>query len=101
MERLFIEKKVTLMDAKGKPLTKVDSSCDHDSKDKVASVDNDMTNFLASKKDGYGTNSLLEQRKESYMNGDYNFNLHDNEMYEGHDITDRIQDICHNFDISI
>ncbi|GKB28698.1 hypothetical protein Tco_0868099, partial [Tanacetum coccineum] len=61
MERLIIEGKVTLMDDEGKPLKKVDSSGDHDSEDEVASVDNDMTNFLASKKDGYGTNSLLEQ----------------------------------------
>ncbi|GJS01635.1 hypothetical protein Tco_0318143 [Tanacetum coccineum] len=44
--------KVTLVDDQGKPLTKVDSSGNHDSEDKVASVDNDMTNFLASKKVG-------------------------------------------------
>ncbi|GJZ36044.1 hypothetical protein Tco_0581861, partial [Tanacetum coccineum] len=50
----------------GKPLTRVDSLSDHDSEDKVASVDNDMANFLASKNVGYGTNSLLEQWKESY-----------------------------------
>ncbi|GJS90505.1 hypothetical protein Tco_0773141 [Tanacetum coccineum] len=52
---------VTLVDDEGKPLTKINSSGDHDSEDKVASVDNDMTNFLASKKVGCGTNSLLEQ----------------------------------------
>ncbi|GKC21785.1 hypothetical protein Tco_1023935 [Tanacetum coccineum] len=34
---------------------------DNDSEDEVASVDNKMTSFLASKKVGYGTNSLLEQ----------------------------------------
>ncbi|GJV56940.1 reverse transcriptase domain-containing protein, partial [Tanacetum coccineum] len=41
---------VTLVDDEGKPLTKINSSGDHDSEDEVASVDNDMTNFLASKK---------------------------------------------------
>ncbi|GJW27606.1 hypothetical protein Tco_0044481 [Tanacetum coccineum] len=54
----------------GKPLTRVDSLSDHDSEDKVASVDNDMANFLASKNVGYGTNSLLEQWKESYGDGE-------------------------------
>ncbi|GKC29516.1 hypothetical protein Tco_1036810 [Tanacetum coccineum] len=51
----------------GKPLAKVDSSGDHDSEDEVASVDNEMANFQASKKVGYGTNSLLEQWKETYV----------------------------------
>ncbi|GJX44805.1 hypothetical protein Tco_0261481 [Tanacetum coccineum] len=54
---------------RGKPLTKIDSSGDHDSADQIASVDNDITNFLASKIVVYGTNSLLEQWKESYANG--------------------------------
>ncbi|GJU49436.1 hypothetical protein Tco_1218991 [Tanacetum coccineum] len=66
IERL-IDGKVTLVDDEGKPLTKVDSSGDHDNEDEVASVDNDMVNFLASKKVGYCTNSLLEQWKESYV----------------------------------
>ncbi|GJU59709.1 hypothetical protein Tco_1237475 [Tanacetum coccineum] len=73
IERLIIEGKVTLVDDEGKPLKKVDSSGDHDSEDEIASVDNDMANFLASKKDGYGNNSLLEQWKETYVNGDYDF----------------------------
>ncbi|GJU21121.1 hypothetical protein Tco_1154463 [Tanacetum coccineum] len=72
MERLIIEGKVTLVDDEGKPLTKVDSSGDHDSEDEVASVDNNMANFLASKKDG------CDQ-----------------------DIPDKIQDICDNFDITV
>nr|GFA37523.1 hypothetical protein [Tanacetum cinerariifolium] len=60
MERLVIDGKVTLVDDEGKPLTNVDSSGDHDSEDEVSSVDNDMAIFLASKKVGYDTNSLLE-----------------------------------------
>ncbi|GJV68900.1 putative reverse transcriptase domain-containing protein [Tanacetum coccineum] len=93
MERLIIEGKVTLVDGEGKHLTKVDSSGDHDSEDEVASVDNDMTNFLASKKDGYGTNSLLEQWKKSYVNGDYDFDPYDDDIYEDQDIPDKIKDI--------
>ncbi|GKA46328.1 hypothetical protein Tco_0739211 [Tanacetum coccineum] len=62
---------VILVDDEGNPLTKVDSSGDHDSEDEVASVDNGMANFLTLKKVGYGTYSLLQQWKESYVNGDY------------------------------
>ncbi|GJX11430.1 hypothetical protein Tco_0201289 [Tanacetum coccineum] len=99
--RLIIEGKVTLVDDDGKPLKKVDSLGDHDSEEEVASVDNDMENFLDTKKDGYGTNSLLEQWKESYVNSDYDFDPSDDDMYEGQDIPDKIQDICDNFDITV
>nr|GEV81684.1 hypothetical protein [Tanacetum cinerariifolium] len=84
IKRLVIDGKVTLVDDEGKLLAKVDSSVDHDSKDEVASVDNEMTNFLASKKVGYGTNSLQEQWTESYENDDYDFDPYDDDMYEGH-----------------
>ncbi|GKC17861.1 hypothetical protein Tco_1014643 [Tanacetum coccineum] len=43
--------RVTLVDDESKPLKKVNSSGDYDSDDEVASVDNKMANFLASKKD--------------------------------------------------
>nr|GEY36877.1 hypothetical protein [Tanacetum cinerariifolium] len=52
IEKLIIKGKVTLVDDEGKPLEKVASSCEYDSEDEVASVDNEMANFLA-KKDGY------------------------------------------------
>nr|GEZ15659.1 hypothetical protein [Tanacetum cinerariifolium] len=61
IERLIIDGKITLMDVDGKPLTRVDSSDNYDSEDEVASVDNDMANFLASKDVGYGTNIVLEE----------------------------------------
>ncbi|GJX84113.1 hypothetical protein Tco_0333594 [Tanacetum coccineum] len=64
--------KVTLLDDASKPLAKVDSSGDHDSKDEVASVDNEMANFLASKNVGYGQ-----------------------------DIPDKIQATCDNLDIKV
>ncbi|GJR51790.1 hypothetical protein Tco_1402311 [Tanacetum coccineum] len=70
IEKLIMEGKVTLVDDEGKSLEKVASSCEFDSKNEVASVDNEMANFLA-KKDGYGTQSLFEQWTESYKNGDY------------------------------
>ncbi|GJS75439.1 integrase, catalytic region, zinc finger, CCHC-type containing protein [Tanacetum coccineum] len=58
--KLIIDWKVTLLDDEGKPLEKVISSGDYDSEDEVSSVDNEMASFLA-KKNGYGTQSLLEQ----------------------------------------
>nr|GEZ06709.1 peptidase S10, serine carboxypeptidase, alpha/beta hydrolase fold protein [Tanacetum cinerariifolium] len=46
IERLIIDEKVTLVDDEGKLFAKVDSSVDHDSKDEVASVDNEVTNSV-------------------------------------------------------
>ncbi|GJS19537.1 hypothetical protein Tco_0448169 [Tanacetum coccineum] len=60
LKRLIIDGKFTLVDGEGKSLKKVDYSGDHDSEDEVEPVDNEMENFLASKRVGYGTNILLE-----------------------------------------
>ncbi|GJU62257.1 hypothetical protein Tco_1244092 [Tanacetum coccineum] len=72
----------------------------YDSEDEVASVDNEMASFLA-KKDGYGTQSLLEQWKESYENEDYEYDSYDDDMYEGQDNSDKLQAICDNLDITV
>ncbi|GJR78901.1 hypothetical protein Tco_0149686 [Tanacetum coccineum] len=45
----------------------------------VASVDNEMASFLT-KKDGHGTQSLLERWKESYENDDYEYDLYGDDM---------------------
>nr|GFA63077.1 hypothetical protein [Tanacetum cinerariifolium] len=45
---------------------------------------------------GYGT--IL---KESYENGEYDYDTYDDDMYEGQDIPDKIQDICDNLDIKV
>nr|GEX39425.1 hypothetical protein [Tanacetum cinerariifolium] len=74
----------------------VDSLGDHDNEYKASSIDNDMENFLASKKVGYGTNSLLEQCKETYLNNDYDFDPYDDDMYEGHNIPGKFQSMCDN-----
>ncbi|GJR05303.1 hypothetical protein Tco_0207493 [Tanacetum coccineum] len=73
----------------------------YDSEDEVASVDNEMTYFMVSKKVDYGTNSLLEQWKETYENDDYDFDLYDDDIYEGQDMPDKIQAICDNLDIKV
>ncbi|GJX79201.1 hypothetical protein Tco_0327350, partial [Tanacetum coccineum] len=68
MENLIIDGKAILVNNEGKPLRKVDE----DSEDDVASDDNEMASFLA-KKDGYGTQSLLEQWKDSHELDDYEY----------------------------
>ncbi|GJR51538.1 reverse transcriptase domain-containing protein [Tanacetum coccineum] len=100
IKKMIIEGKVTLVDDEGKPMEKVSSSCDYDSEDEVASVKNDMAKFLA-KKDGYGTQSLLEQWTESYKNGDYGYDPYDDDMYEGQDIPEKLQAICDKLDITL
>ncbi|GJT80281.1 hypothetical protein Tco_1054623 [Tanacetum coccineum] len=42
---------------------------------------------------GYGTKSLLEQWRETTVDDDYD--PHDDDVYEGHDISENLQDVCH------
>nr|GEZ11626.1 hypothetical protein [Tanacetum cinerariifolium] len=44
---------------------------DHICENEVELVDNNMAHSMASESVGFGTNSLLEQWKDSYKNGDY------------------------------
>ncbi|GJZ40723.1 retrotransposon protein, putative, ty1-copia subclass [Tanacetum coccineum] len=60
-EDLLIDGQVILVDEAGYPLKKVECPGDYDSKDEVASVDNDMARSLASERVGFSTQSLLEQ----------------------------------------
>nr|GEU61599.1 hypothetical protein [Tanacetum cinerariifolium] len=92
IDKLIIDEKVTLADDEEKPLKKVISSGDYDSEDEVPSVDNEMASFLA-KEDGYGTQTLLEQWKESYENDDNEYDPYDDDMYEGQKILDKLQAI--------
>ncbi|GJU54617.1 hypothetical protein Tco_1228331 [Tanacetum coccineum] len=73
---------ITLVDDDSKPVEKVDYLGDHDCEDDVASTANDMANFMASEKVGYGDNSLLEQWRDSYENDDYDFDPYDDDMYD-------------------
>ncbi|GKA33130.1 high affinity nitrate transporter 2.6-like protein [Tanacetum coccineum] len=74
IDKLIIDGKVTLVDDEEKPIER---------------------------KDGYGTNSLLEQWKESYKNDDYDYDPYDDDLYEGQEIPDKIQSICDNLDIKV
>nr|GEZ03770.1 hypothetical protein [Tanacetum cinerariifolium] len=100
LEKPIIDEKIILVDDEGKPLKKVDYSGDHDSEDEVQPVDNEMVNFLASKRNGHGTDSLLEHWRETYRNADYYYDRYD-DMYEGKEIPDNIQSICDKLDIKL
>ncbi|GKA78656.1 hypothetical protein Tco_0785193 [Tanacetum coccineum] len=69
------------------------------SEDEVESVDNDIARSMASERIDFGTQSLLEQWRDSYENGYYNEDPYDDDMYEGRNLSDKLQKICDNFDI--
>ncbi|GJR68194.1 putative reverse transcriptase domain-containing protein [Tanacetum coccineum] len=83
------------------PTNEVEYPNDHDSEDEVASVDNDMAHSMASERVGFGTQSLLEQWRDSYGNGDYDEDPYDDDMYEAQDLPKEIQTICDNLDIRV
>ncbi|GJW77233.1 RNA-directed DNA polymerase, eukaryota, reverse transcriptase zinc-binding domain protein [Tanacetum coccineum] len=88
-----------LVDKAGNPLKKVEFPGEYDSEDEVASVDNDMARSMASERVGFGTQSLLEQWRDSYGNGDYDDAPYDDDMYEGQDLSHELQAICDYLDI--
>ncbi|GJU81986.1 hypothetical protein Tco_1284351 [Tanacetum coccineum] len=49
---------------------------------------------------GYGTNSLLEQWRDSYPDND-DYDPYDDDMYENHDLSEHLQSICDNLDITV
>ncbi|GJR48095.1 hypothetical protein Tco_1316198 [Tanacetum coccineum] len=98
---LLISGQAILVDEAGNPLKKVECPGDYDSKDEVASVDNDMARSMASEKVGFGTQSLLEQWRDSYGNGDYDEDPYDDDMYEGQDLPQEIQAICDNLETRV
>ncbi|GJV50046.1 RNA-directed DNA polymerase, eukaryota, reverse transcriptase zinc-binding domain protein, partial [Tanacetum coccineum] len=98
-EELLTSGKATLVDEAGNPLKKVEFPDDYDSEDEVASVDNDMARSMASEMVGFGTQSLLEQWRDSYGNGDYDDDPYDDDMYERQDLSQELQAICDNLDI--
>ncbi|GJY36506.1 codeine O-demethylase-like protein [Tanacetum coccineum] len=94
-EDLLIDGQAILVDEAGDLSKKVECPGDYDSEDEVALVDNDMTRSLASERVSFGTQSLLEQWRDSYGNGDYDEDPYD-DTYEGHDLPQEIQAICDN-----
>ncbi|GKD24957.1 retrotransposon protein, putative, ty1-copia subclass [Tanacetum coccineum] len=77
IERQICEGKLRLLDNDSNPLAPTDGS------DK-----------------GYGTNSLLEQWMDSYPNND-DYDQYDDDMYENHDLSEHLQSICDDLDITV
>nr|GFD28040.1 hypothetical protein [Tanacetum cinerariifolium] len=87
---LFTSGEAILMDKYGNPLKIIEFSG-------VASVDNDIARSMASERLGFGNQSLLEQWRDSYGNGDYDDDPYDDDMYEVQDL----QALCDNLDIRV
>ncbi|GKE44020.1 hypothetical protein Tco_1471304 [Tanacetum coccineum] len=49
---------------------------------------------------GYATNSLLEQWRDSYPDND-DYDPYDDDMYENHDLSEHLQSICDDLDITV
>nr|GEV75340.1 hypothetical protein [Tanacetum cinerariifolium] len=99
-EDLLASGQAILVDRADNHLKKVEFLGEYDSEDGVASVDNDMARSMASERVGFGTQSLLEQWRDSYGNGDYDDD-HDDDMYDGQDLFHELQAICDHLDIRV
>ncbi|GJV65749.1 hypothetical protein Tco_1476577, partial [Tanacetum coccineum] len=105
IEQQIHEGKFMFVDDDGKPLYKVDSIGIADSDSEVEEVFNETEGYLASTSlksgngSGYGTNSLLEQWRETKRDDDYD--PHDVDLYESHDMSENLQAICVDFDIIV
>nr|GFA17859.1 hypothetical protein [Tanacetum cinerariifolium] len=49
---------------------------------------------------GYGTNSLLEQWRDSYLDND-DYDPYEDDMYENHDMSKHLQSISDDLDITV
>ncbi|GKB43354.1 retrotransposon protein, putative, ty1-copia subclass [Tanacetum coccineum] len=62
-------------------------------------IDNDGE-FACNTPIGYGTNSLLEQWRDYYPDKD-DYDPYDDDMYENHDLSEHLQSICDDLDITV
>ncbi|GJS96301.1 hypothetical protein Tco_0803269 [Tanacetum coccineum] len=90
---------------KGKSFYKAVTKGNEDSKSEVEVVFDETANLMAStslkgRSDrGYDTNSLLEQWMETKRDDDYN--PYDDDFYESHYMSEDLQAICDDFDITV
>ncbi|GKD44827.1 hypothetical protein Tco_1269472, partial [Tanacetum coccineum] len=103
IERQICDGKLRLLDNDGNPLVPT-GIVESDSEVEVVFDENANLRIPTSGKDesdkGYGTNSLLEQWRDSYPdNADYD--PYDDDMYENHDLSEHMQSICDDLDITV
>ncbi|GKD65569.1 hypothetical protein Tco_1307677 [Tanacetum coccineum] len=103
IEQQIREGKLRLVDDDGNPLVPTGIM---DSYSEVEVVFDETANLRLSKdgKDesdkGYGTDSLLEQWRDSYPDND-DYDPCDDDMYENHDMSEHLQSICDDLDITV
>ncbi|GKB58630.1 cytokinin dehydrogenase 3-like protein [Tanacetum coccineum] len=103
IERQICEGKLRMLDNDGNPLVPMGIV---ESDSEVEAVFDETANLRISTsgKDGsdkgYGTNSLLEQWMDSYPNND-DYDPYDDDMYENHDLSEHLQSICDDLDITV
>nr|GEY51192.1 zinc knuckle CX2CX4HX4C [Tanacetum cinerariifolium] len=85
-EDLLTSGQAILVDKAGNPLKKVEFLGDNDNEDEVALFYNDMARSMAYERVGFNTQSLLEQWRDLYGNGDYDDDLYDDDMYEAREL---------------
>ncbi|GKD59904.1 cytokinin dehydrogenase 3-like protein [Tanacetum coccineum] len=103
IERQISEGKLRLLDNDGNPLVPT-SIMESDSEvelvfPETANLGIPMSGKYESDK-GYGTDSLLEQWMDSYPDNDDN-DPYDDDMYENHDMSEHLQSICEDLDITV
>ncbi|GJY86242.1 ATPase, F1/V1/A1 complex, alpha/beta subunit [Tanacetum coccineum] len=95
--------KLMFVDDDGNPIIPT-NTMDSDSEVEVVFDETTNIRLSTSGKDGsdkgYGTNSLLEQWKDSYPDND-DYDPYDDDMYESHDMSEHLQSICDDLDITI
>ncbi|GJZ38951.1 hypothetical protein Tco_0585514 [Tanacetum coccineum] len=103
IKRQICEGKLRFVDDDGNPLVPT-GIVDSDSEVEVVFNETANLRLSTSGKDGsdkgYGTNSLLEQWRDSYPDND-DYYPYDDDMYENHDMSEYLQSICDDLDITV
>nr|GEV11801.1 integrase, catalytic region, zinc finger, CCHC-type, peptidase aspartic, catalytic [Tanacetum cinerariifolium] len=103
VEPIIEDSKLRLLDNDENPLV-LTSIVESDSE--VDAVFDETANLkiLTSGKDGsdksYGTNSLLEEWRDSYSDND-DYDPYDDDIYENHDLSKHLQSFCDDLDITV
>ncbi|GKC46501.1 hypothetical protein Tco_1064223 [Tanacetum coccineum] len=103
IERQIGEGKLRLLDNDGNPLVPT-GIVESDSEVELVFPETANLRIPTSGKDGsdkgYGTNNLLEQWRDSYPDND-DYDPYDDDMYENHDLSEHLQSICDDLDITV
>ncbi|GJT69783.1 cytokinin dehydrogenase 3-like protein [Tanacetum coccineum] len=103
IERQICEGKLRLLDNDVNPLVP-SGIVESDSEVEMVFDETSNLRISTSGKDesdkGYGTNSLLEQWRDSYQDND-DYDPYDDDMYENHDLSEQLQSICDDLNITV